>query len=333
MEWASCQTMLNPNGNVTTGRTLKLARFTSMLVWLMALLFVNSGLALGQESGTGSAYIAGSGNAALDDHVARLLTEQLGDQVTLEPLTESQLAVLKNEPVIAIGPAAFSRVRQANRDLPVLALLVDKDFIEGYTTRFSGQVSAVYYDAPLLRQALTGKVILPQATRVALLATTESVELYEPLIDQLAPYGLEAKVFVADTEDQLIPSLIRALSFGDFLLAGQDDAIYNPRNIKHILLTAYRRNKILIGPSQAYVKAGALASSYAPFIEMAELAAGHLIAYFDSGTFPAPTYPDEYRVEVNQQVARSLNIPMPEREWIAQAVQNMISENNQEAGQ
>ena len=83
MEWASCQTMLNPNGNVTTGRTLKLARFTSMLVWLMALLFVNSGLALGQESGTGSAYIAGSGNAALDDHVARLLTEQLGDQVTL----------------------------------------------------------------------------------------------------------------------------------------------------------------------------------------------------------------------------------------------------------
>ena len=62
MEWTSCQTMLNPNGNVTTGRTLKLARFTSMLVWLMALLFVNSGLALGQESGTGSAYIAGSGN-------------------------------------------------------------------------------------------------------------------------------------------------------------------------------------------------------------------------------------------------------------------------------
>lgn len=256
----------------------------------MALLFVDSGLALGQESGgTRSAYIAGSGNAALDDHVARLLTKQLGDQVTLEPLTESQLTVLENEPVIAIGPAAFSRVRQANRDLPVLALLVDKDFIEGYTTRFSGQLSAVYYDAPLLRQALTGKVILPpQATRVALLATTESVELYEPpLIDQLAPYGLEAKVFIADTEDQLIPSLIRALSFGDFLLAGQDDAIYNPRNIKHILLTAYRRNKILIGPSQAYVKAGALASSYAPFTEMAELAASHLITYFDSGAFPA----------------------------------------------
>jgi len=333
MEWTSCLTMLNSNRNGTTGRVSGFARLTFALIWLVALLFVNSGLALAQQASTKFAYIAGSGNAALDDHVTRLLSEQLGDQVGLEPLIESQIAILKDEPVIAIGPAAFSRVRQANRDLPVLALLVERDFIEGYATRYAGQVSAVYYDAPLLRQALTGKVILPQATRVALLATTQSVEFYEPLIDQLAPYGLEAKVFIADTEDQLIPSLIRALSFGDFLLAGPDDAIYNPRNIKHILLTAYRRNKILIGPSQAYVKAGALASSYAPFTEMAELAAGHLMAYFDSGSFPAPTYPEEYRVEVNQQVARSLNIPLPKREWIAQAVQNMINENSQEADQ
>lgn len=325
--------MLNSNGNGTTGRVSGFARLTFALIWLVALLFVNSGLALAQQASTKFAYIAGSGNAALDDHVTRLLSEQLGDQVALEPLIESQIAILKDKPVIAIGPAAFSRVRQANRDLPVLALLVERDFIEGYATRSAGQVSAVYYDAPLLRQALTGKVILPQATRVALLATTQSVEFYEPLIDQLAPYGLEAKVFVADTEDQLIPSLIRALSFGDFLLAGPDDAIYNPRNIKHILLTAYRRNKILIGPSQAYVKAGALASSYAPFIEMAELAASHLMAYFDTESFPAPTYPDEYRVEVNQQVARSLNIPLPKREWIALAVQNMINENSQEADQ
>ncbi len=325
--------MLNSNRSGATGRASIFARLTFTLVYSVALLLVNPAFSLAQETDTKFAYIAGSGNAALDDHVTSLLTEQLGDQVALEPLIESQIAILKDEPVIAIGPAAFSRVRQANRDLPVLALLVERDFIEGYATRSAGQVSAVYYDAPLLRQALIGKVILPQATRVALLATTESVEFYEPLIDQLAPYGLEAKVFIADTEDQLIPSLIRALSFGDFLLAGPDDAIYNPRNIKHILLTAYRRNKILIGPSQAYVKAGALASSYAPFTEMAELAAGHLMAYFDSGSFPAPTYPEEYRVEVNQQVARSLNIPLPKREWIAQAVQNMINENSQEADQ
>ncbi|ERS86834.1 ABC transporter substrate-binding protein [Marinobacter sp. EVN1] len=333
MEWTSCLTMLNSNRNGATGRSTSVAIITYTLAWLAALLFVNPGLALAQETDTKSAYIAGSGNAALDDHVARLLSEQLGDQIALEPLVESQIAILKDVPVIAIGPAVFSRVRQANRDLPIMALLVEREFIEGYATRSAGQVSAVYYDVPLLRQALTGKVILPQATRVAMLATTESVELYEPLIDQLAPYGLEAKVFIADTEDQLIPSLIRALSFGDFLLAGPDDAIYNPRNIKHILLTAYRRNKILIGPSQAYVKAGALASSYAPFNEMAELAASHLIAYFENGSFPAPTYSEEYRVEVNQQVARSLNIPLPKREWIAEAVQNMINENDQEAGQ
>lgn len=325
--------MLNHRRNGIREHLSRFVRLFFSRAWLVVVLLASPAIIWAQASTPAVAYIAGSGNPSLDDHVIRLLNEQLGNQVLLEPLTESRLAIIRDEPVVAIGPAAFSRVRQANRDLAVLALLVEKSFIQGFVTRSPGRVSAIYYDVPLLRQALTGKAILPQATRVSLLATTDTVELYEPLIDQLTPYGLDAKVFIADTESQLIPSLIRALSFGDFLLAGPDDAIYNPRNIKHILLTAYRRNKILIGPSQAYVKAGALASSYAPFTETAEVAGNQLMEYFDTGSFPAPTYPGEYRVEVNQQVARSLNIPLPKREWIAEAVQNMIDENHQEKGQ
>lgn len=324
--------MINPNRYMIAGDLFGVIRLAYSWVWLVILLS-GPAISLAQDTGIPSAYIVGSGNTALDDHVTRLLTKQLGDHVVLEFLAASHLPVLKDKPVITIGPVAFSKVRQANRNTPVLALLVKKDFIEAYTARSRGRISAVYYDAPLLQQALTGKAILPQATRVALLATTATAELYEPLLDQLAPYGLEARVFISDTDDQLIPTLIRALSYGDFLLAGPDNAIYNPRNIKHILLTAYRRNKILIGPSQAYVKAGALASSYAPFNEMVKHAGNHLMEYFQKGSFPAPIYPDEYRVEVNEQVARSLNIPLPERDRIAQAVKDMILNNNMETGQ
>ncbi|MEC7814916.1 MAG: ABC transporter substrate-binding protein [Pseudomonadota bacterium] len=261
--------------------------------------------------------------------MTRLLSEALGDDIRLEPLPERQISGSGDTPVVSIGPAAFSRVRQENRSAVQLALLVERPFIDGYVDRSEGRVSAVYQDVPLLRQALTGKAILPQATRIALLANTESAERYETLIDELAPYDLRARVFIADSEDQLIPALIRALTYGDFLLAATDEAIYNPRSIKHILLTAYRRNKILIGPSPAYVKAGALASSYAPFDAMAERAADYLRAYFASGVLPEPDYSPRFKVTVNDQVARSLNIPLPDRDWIADAVDQFFSRSQE----
>ncbi len=299
-----------------------LSRWLRALI-VLAALCVFSGLAYGAATKP-VVYIAGSGNAALDKHISRLLSEALGDEAELEFATNDQLAVMKTGTVVTIGPVAFSKVRQANRDLPILAMLVERTFIEDYTDHNPGQISAIYFDVPLILQALTGKAILPHANKIALLATPDTVHLYEHLIDQLPDFGMDARVFVVDNSEQLIPTLVRALTYGDFLLAGPDSAIYNPRTIKHLLLTAYRRNRIVIGPSQAYVKAGALASKYAPYPQMAEMAAQYLIQHLTSGRFPTAAYPTEFGVELNLQVARSLNIPLPERQAIADYVRQQM---------
>ncbi|WP_241956414.1 ABC transporter substrate-binding protein [Marinobacter maroccanus] len=295
----------------------------------MLLLTLVSAFAHGQESPARSVYFAGSGNAPLDQHLVQLLKGELEPAISLIEVSEDQLATLDSGPIITVGPAAFSRARQANRSAHILAMLVDKSFISGFAERSPGQITGVLYDVPLIRQALTGKAILPQATKIALLATADSVELYEPLIDELPAYGMSARIFLVDSNDKLIPTLVRALGYGDFLLAAPDSAIYNPRTIKHILLTAYRRNQIVIGPTQAYVKAGSLASSYAPFPEMVELANDFLERFFESGQFPEPSYPEHFRVEVNAQVARSLNIPLPSREDIATRVDRQLTVNGE----
>ena len=278
-----------------------------------------------QDNARSAVYLAGSGNITLDQHIQNLLENYLGNQQDLVFVSDERAALTGNVPIVTIGPRAFSRVRQANRNAPVLAMLAAQDFLKEFATRSPGQVSGIYYDVPLLRQALIGKAILPQATRIALISTTSSAELYDTLIDQLPQYGLEARLFVVDDEKQLIPTLTRALSYGDFLLAAPDSAIYNPRTIKHILLTAYRRNRIVIGPSQAYVRAGSLASGYASFPEMAEMAAGYLQEFFKTGKFPEPDYPASFQVEINQQVARSLNIPLASSEEITRAVELLLT--------
>lgn len=284
----------------------------------------------GAEQSVSTVYVAGSGNTALDQHITGLLAKELGDSVSLIPIADDQLPMITDNPVVTIGPAAATRVHNTNPSISVLALFAETTFINELSSEFPGQISGIPYDVPLLRQALTGKAILPQANRIALLATESSASHYDQLLDQLPEYGMEARVFLVKSRDDLIPALVRALGYGDFLLAGPDTEIYNSRTIKHILLTAYRRNMIVIGPTQAYVKAGALASAYAPFPATAKLAARFLESYFVDGRFPPPAYPDSFGVVTNNQVARSLNIPLPERDDIRKTVQKALSAHKED---
>lgn len=276
--------------------------------------------AAAQDTEKSLVYLAGSENSALNRRMLSLLEDALGSTMVVRSFSREQTSEDTETPVIALGPEAFTRVRQENRDAPVLALLVEESFIDGYAERSGGSVSGILYNPPLLRQAIAGRAILPQATRIAMLARPDSVELYEPLTEQLPDYGLEGKIFVVTADDRLIPTLIRALNYGDFLLAAPDNSIYNPRTIKHILLTTYRRNRIVIGPSQAYVKAGSLASTYTPLTQIAKLAADFINEYHASGEFPPPAYPDNFRIDLNHQVARSLNIPLPDNQDIITSV-------------
>ncbi|MDO6442263.1 MULTISPECIES: ABC transporter substrate-binding protein [unclassified Marinobacter] len=302
----------------------KLAKATLLRAVLIAVVVVGSVSAQTGGIERSPVYLAVSGNVALDQHIHDLLQQSFHKHWDLISVSGEQAALIEDAPVITIGPGAFSRVRQANRKVPVLAMLTTRDFLEGFASRSPGQISGVYFDVPLLRQALIGKTILPHASRIALIATTASAELYDSLIDELPQYGLEAQLFIVKEDKQLIPTLVRALSYGDFLLAAPDNAIYNPRTIKHVLLTAYRRNRIVIGPSQAYVKAGSIAAGYAPFPVMTEMAAEYLQEFFETGTFPEPDYPPSFNIAINQQVARSLNIPLAPKEQIVKSVELQI---------
>ena len=87
--------------------------------------------------------------------------------------------------------------------------------------------------------------------------------------------------------------------------------VYNRATIKHILLTTYRQGRVLIGPSRAYVRAGALASTYTPIDDFAREAATLIRHWLENGVWPAPRYPEHFNIVVNRQVARSLNILVP----------------------
>jgi ABC-type uncharacterized transport system substrate-binding protein len=94
----------------------------------------------------------------------------------------------------------------------------------------------------------------------------------------------------------------------EVLLALPDSAVYNPENIRNILLSTYHRKQAVIGFSADMVKVGALASTYSEIedinAQVAEMAAG----FVASGKLPAPQFPRYFRTAINEGVARSLDI-------------------------
>jgi ABC-type uncharacterized transport system substrate-binding protein len=269
-------------------------------------------------------YIADSENQRLNRRLRELLTDELGDSVLIRSFVPGQTSQDSESPVIAIGPGAFNRVREENKQVPVLGLLVEEAYLEPDFEKSNRKVSAILSTPPLIRQAAIGKVILPYSTRVAMLARPDTAHLYNTVVKDLNQLGMEGRVFLVPSDKNLIPTLIRALTYGDFVLAAPDATIYNPRTIKHILLTAYRRNRIVIGPSQAYVKAGSLASSYTPLSDVAGMAVEYVEHFLENNEFTEPAYPSEFGIEINRQVGRSLNIPLPERKTLIDAVSQRL---------
>lgn len=310
-------------------------RLSVLLLFLAFIVLTGSPATAGHDSGKDvspfnqSIMVAGSENTAFNLRFMDLLRSQLGETISIqgysEPLSQSHPDTL----VVTLGSTALAQVQQQSPRPPTLALMTEELQFENYLDRPGRPLSAVYYDAPLLRQALLGKLILPQASQIALLVRPGFETHYDDLIQALRRHGLDARVFTVPDEGSLIAALSRALSYGDFLLATPDPAIYNPRTIKHILLTAYRRNRIVIGPGKAFVRAGVLASTYTPLEAVAESAVEQIRSFLRTGELAPPFHPRGFEIEINRQVAHSLNLPVQDTAILKDTLQQLLNSTAQ----
>lgn len=260
-------------------------------------------------------HLAGSSNAELNQAVFKYLGDALNNTAVIVPYRSDVPIVSKADVrnlVVTLGPAELSAVlSRDDSQVPVLALFVTQQQYQILHHEDRPQTSAIFYDPPLFRQVLLGTLIFPQAQRISLLTSPTYSGDLEKLRHQLDNRGMTMQVFPVDSIDNLVPTLDRALAYGDFLLGTPDPKVYNRVTIKHILLTTYRQSRVLIGPGHAYVRAGALASTYTTIPDFAAQAADTIRTWAKTGKLPAPAFADRYAIDVNRQVARSLNIIVP----------------------
>jgi hypothetical protein len=223
------------------------------------------------------------------DDVAITIGETIQDKTNL-------LIVLNSDAVKSL-PAAHP---------PALFVLPQPSTIE-----LQKQDGALYWTPSLAAQLALIRVILPATNRVGMLVSSnEDMSWLRVFKQYAAEQSIEVRFQTVD-KTRIARQVSELAATTDVLLAQPDTEIYNRETIRFILLAAYRQNKVLIGPSPAFVNAGALATLYAPSALVAEEIAQKIRHFMKNNKLPPASRIKSMKVSLNPQVAKSLGLSVP----------------------
>lgn len=199
-------------------------------------------------------------------------------------------------------PAALAEGTVFNDDTRLLLLGPN-----GHGGHGVGGLCVLWSDPPAARQLRLARLILPGIQRIGVLYGKDSEFLLDELRREARSQGLE--LFVASSSGNDDPRPLQFLLGNSDLLLGIDDKqLYNSQSIKSLLLGSYAKNRALLGPTAAFVKAGSLASSYSDqedWLDTLDELLGQAPRHW-----PLSLYPGHFKVLGNRQVARSLGIDL-----------------------
>lgn len=216
----------------------------------------------------------------------------------------TELAQRRRLVLVAIGPVALREAAARRCDCVVIAAFTSSQVwravVKALPPARARAMTAVYAEPAPADQVRLAALLYRRPVRVAAILGPDTAFLLPALTGQ-------AEVLQAGPDHNMGDVLAR-IGHSEVLLALPDSAIYNPENIRNILLSTYRRKQGVIGFSADMVKVGALATTYSEIedinAQLAEMAAG----FVASGELPAPQFPHYFRTAINEGVARSLDI-------------------------
>lgn len=248
--------------------------------------------------------------------LANRTAELTGRTVQVRLLAEQRaLSPQQYQAAVLVGPQALAGWN--NRSLPAVAVFVSRADVAAAQP---APVSAIYTEPPLSRQLALIRLLLGEDVPVGVLFQDRAFWPVSGLAG-LDLAGAGVTPYYLSDYDSLNHALLELLRENRALLGVYDPQLYNAANIKTILISAYRRSIPLLGPGSAYLRAGALATTYSGNAEVAQRLHEILNAGLADGLWPAPAYNPYFRVGINPQVARSLNLLVPDSDELERQLQ------------
>lgn len=242
---------------------------------------------------------------------------------TLSDLPPAGMDTAGADIVVAVGAAAC-RFAAKNAETPLLATLISRqEATELKDNAINRQIGVIVLDQPLRRTLRLTRLIAPKASHVTALfgsASGPDEAAFQSIATQI---GLSPATARIRDESQIGPTLDRLLETNDVLVALPDSQVFNRDTAMSILLTSYRYRRPVIGFSEAYVRAGAVAAAFSTPADIATQAAEWLNELTDFSQLAGQTRaPRHFRITVNARVAESLGLDPQDPLALAQAIRS-----------
>jgi putative ABC transport system substrate-binding protein len=227
--------------------------------------------------------------------------------------------------LITVGVQATRRfAADPNVRWPILGVMVPRVSFEALvpTPRNPRRITAIYLDQAPQRQVELIRVLLPAARAIGVVVgptNQRDLEAIRPLAGQK---GLSLITENASRDTELYPALQSVLRSSDVLLALPDPFVVNAATAQNLLLTSFRFRTPVIGYSAAYVRAGALAAAYSAPRQIGAEAAQLVRQTLRGVPLPEPRHPRSFSIAINQALAQSLNLNLPDEATVQQRVQS-----------
>jgi putative ABC transport system substrate-binding protein len=248
--------------------------------------------------------------------IAELVKSRAGNlsaELTVTDLTDPN-HTMQNSLDVVVGRSALEQWLRQPSSQRVLTLLVtryDWQQLAILHPELAQRGTALHVDPSPRAQLRLAQSISPNPTRVGLLIH-EDADLLALGLDAEALQASELVVTrSAGSDEEIMQDLASLLEKSDALIAIPDARLYGPQNFRHVLLSAYRQRKPVIGFSGAGVRAGCL---MAPYVNGEDLADAAIRRIRQLRQWPAnrPLPPSQdlqpSEIRVNEEVAKTLGL-------------------------
>ena len=295
------------------------------VLWHSLAALVLSVVALVASAADATVYLLLAGDQSYYQEVSAVLQKALAEQVDgprvqVYNLTQA-LQVAPNSTVVAVGSMASEFALERFPSANIVSLLMPVAAWDELRSRLPGEGrrAAVVIDQPLLRSVVLGKLLVPSAQRVGTVFGPISVANKPQLQSAAQRGGVELIYADLTNDDNPIAVLAPLVQKADIFITVADRAAFNKSVAKWLLYLSFRQKVSVIGFSHSYVKAGALAAVFSSPENIGRHGAELLMVLLAGRENTALAaegwrthYPIYYTLAVNREVARSLNIAVPE---------------------
>jgi len=220
--------------------------------------------------------------------------------------------------VITLGHEASDFISLKKLTNPKLRVLTNSNVSTNFENNSKPYLSMTQ---PACQQFALAQTINPDWKNFSVLLSTSNKALTQNLEDCAKKLKLNLSIILLDKYINIIDALNSSLSDSDVMVALPDPTVYNKRTIKGILLTTYRHRVPIIGFSEGFVRAGALAAIHSTPEQLGKQIVELIHKRTNNQNLDKHLYPKYFDVITNRNVARSLGIYLPNDKVIKEKLQ------------